>query len=228
MSRFIFSFLTLSVLSLTALAQTKPKEPKDSVLYHGTQLGISLIEPINGLFSDTWGSSVQLDFNLLNRFFPLIELGYAQARLQNEQQTQSDSRGLYLRAGINLPLAIEGENAENQFFVGARFGFSSFDYSIIGGQFQDSYWRQNYTTDFPDEHALASWGELIVGLRIQLAGPISLGWSGRMKTTFNIRNGAHSVPAYIPGYGRNKQPMYDLMLHLYYRLPDFKKATKPT
>jgi hypothetical protein len=76
--------------------------------------------------------------------------------------------------------------------------------------------------DFPDEHARATWGELLAGLRIQLWGPISLGWSGRMKTSFKIWNGAHSVPAYIPGYGLNQKPNYDLLLHLYYRLPDFK------
>ncbi|MDD2560137.1 MAG: DUF6048 family protein [Bacteroidales bacterium] len=223
MSKFIYSLLIFSTLSLTALAQTKPKAAKDSVLYHGTQLGISLAEPLKSFFSPTWGSSVQLDVNLLNRFFPLIELGYAQAKLTNQDQSSRfDTKGLYFRAGINLPLATEGPNAENQFFVGARFGFSSFDYSISGGSFEETYWNDSYMRDFPDEHARATWGELLAGLRIQLWGPISLGWSGRMKTSFKIWNGAHSVPAYIPGYGRNQKPNYDLLLHLYYRLPDFK------
>ncbi len=220
MSKYIYSFLIFSAISLTALAQTRPKATRDSVLYHGTQLGISVVDPFKSFFSATWGSSLQLDVNLLNRFFPLIELGYAQAKLTtNQEQTRFDTKAFYYKVGINLPLATEGPNAENQFFVGARLGFSSFDYSISGGIFGDSYWNKGYMRDFPDEHASAAWGELLAGLRIQLLGPISLGWSGRMKTTLKVWNGAHSVPAYIPGYGQNQKPNYDLMLHLYYRLP---------
>lgn len=222
MSKYIYSILVISTISLTTLAQTRPKAAKHSVLYHGTHLGISLVEPARSFFSPVWGSSIQLDVNLMNRFFPLVELGYAQALLRNQEQTtRFDTKGMYFRAGINLPLATEGPNAENQFFVGARFGFSSFDYSISGGIFEDTYWNKGYIKDFPNEHARATWGELLAGLRIQIAGPVSLGWSGRMKTTFRIWNGEHSVPAYIPGYGRNQKPNYDLMLHLYYRLPAF-------
>lgn len=226
MSKYIYSLLIFSAISLTALAQTRPKAAKDSVLYHGTQLGISLVEPVKSFFSATWGSSVQLDVNLLNRFFPLIELGYAQAKLTNPEQTRFDTKAIYYKVGINLPLATEGPNAENQFFVGARLGYCSFDYSIGGCIFGDTYWNGGYAKDFPDEHAGAVWGELLAGLRIQLFGPVSLGWSGRMKTTLKVWNGAHSVPPYIPGYGLNQKPNYDLLLHLYCRLPDFRTKTR--
>jgi hypothetical protein len=219
MSKYIYSLLIFSAVNLTALAQARPKAARDSVFYHGAYLGISLIEPVKSFFSATWGSSVQLDVNLLNRFFPVVELGYAQAKLVNPEQTRFDTKAIYYKAGINLPIAKEGPNAENLFFLGGRLGYCSFDYSISGCVFDGTYWNRGYMKDFLNEHAGAAWGEVLAGLRVQLFGPISLGWSGRMKTTFKVRNGEHSVPPYIPGYGLNQKPNYDLLLHLYFRLP---------
>lgn len=227
MSRYICSFLVLSLISLNIWAQAGSKAPRDSIVYHGTQLGISLVEPIRSLFSPDRGAALQVDVNLLNRFFPLIELGYAQSKLQNDLQTSLETQGLFVKAGINLALAKEGLHAENLFFVGGRIAYSPFAYNISGGRFDAGYWNEAYLRDFNKERTDAVWVEMLAGLRVQLIGPISMGWSGKIKTTLKVWNGAHSIPAYIPGYGKNQTPMYDLSLHLYYRLPHLGKKNLP-
>lgn len=211
--------LALSVcLSLQAV--DKKKEPVvDVPTYQGISIGVELGKPLLGLLSADKGYSVKADVNLKNTWFPTLELGYGSYDKTAESGMHCLTSGSYVKLGLNKSLVYLGDKAENMFYAGAHYGFTTFKYSLLNLSWYDNYWGANALTDLVDQTGVVGWLELTVGVRVNVWGPFSLGWSGQYKSTLHVSGGATSDPAYIPGYGENLKPMAGLALHLYYKLP---------
>lgn len=187
--------------------------------YQGINLGIELGKPLLGLVSDNKGYSVKADVNLKNTWFPTLEVGYGSYDKTAESGMRCLASGTYLKIGANKALTYLGDKAENLFYAGAHYGFSSFRYTLDNLSWYDNYWGPNALTTISNQRGIVGWLELTVGVRVQVYGPFALGWSGQYKSTLHVAGGATSDPAYIPGYGENLKPMAGLALHLYYKLP---------
>lgn len=223
MSSFSYKLAVLAAsltFTLSLSAVDKKKEPVVIVpTYQGITLGFELGRPLLGLLSDDKGYSIKADVNLKNTWFPTIEAGYAFYDQTAENGTQCLASGTYFKLGLNKSLVYLGDKAENMFYAGAHYGFSSFNYSLKNLSWYDNYWGNNALTDLNDQRGIVGWLELTVGVRVNVWGPFALGWSGQYKSTLHVSGGATSDPAYIPGYGANLKPMAGLALHLYYKLP---------
>ncbi|MDP4277993.1 MAG: DUF6048 family protein [Bacteroidota bacterium] len=223
MSSFISKILAavcLITLALPAFPKNiKPVKKPDVPLYQGIQVGVELGGPVCQLFSDNWSHSAKMDVNLKNKYFPTIEIGQANIDKTGATGIRFTSSGNFAKIGVLLPLATYGDRAENLFYIGLHYGFSSFNYNLDNLTYSGGYWGQPTVTSFANEKAFAGWYDGEVGARVKVFGPISLGWSLHYRSTIHVSNGSHSVPAYIPGYGENVQPNAAICGHLYYRLP---------
>lgn len=210
----------LLFLSLPLTAVDKKKEPAVVIpTYQGINLGVELGRPLLGLLSNNKGYSAKVDVNLKNTWFPTFEMGYASYDKTAESGAQCLASGTYFKLGANKSLVYLGDKAENVFYAGAHYGFSAFSYTLNNLSWYSNYWGDNALTNLTDQRGIVGWLELTVGVRVDVWGPISLGWSGQYKSTLHVSGGATSDPPYIPGYGENLKPMAGLALHLYYKLP---------
>ena len=225
MSSSIYKTLFLClILSATLSVSAADKEKKEEVvkvpLYQGLQIGFDLVSPAGYLISDSYGASIKADINLWNKYFPTVELGFADFNKTSEDGINCTSSGQYVKVGINKALSYGGNKAENLFFAGIHYGFSTFSYNLDNLVYYPNYWGANSDINsLQDQKATTGWIELVAGVRVLVFGPISLGWTAQYKSTLHVSNGENSIPAYIPGYGENFKPKLGMAFHLYYKLP---------
>lgn len=223
MSSSIYKSITVICLLTTTLAGWAADDKKDKKpfipLYQGVNIGVELSQPARMFLSDSWGYSLKADVNLKNKYFPTLEAGLSDFDKSSESGIQFASRGAYFKIGVNTPLSVNGLKAENMFYVGLHYAISSFNYDLKNLTFREGYWGEYINNSFENEKATAGWLEGAVGVRVQVSGPISLGWGVQYKSTIHIKNGDHSIPPYIPGYGLNTKPGIGINAHLYYKLP---------
>jgi len=213
------SLTCLLIFTLYSSAADDKKEPKPFVpLYQGVHIGFELSEPVQYFLSDSWGYSLKADVNFKNKYFPTLEAGFTNLDKTAESGIHFMSSGTYVKAGLNIPLSVNGPKAENIFYAGLHYGFSAFSYDLENLTFSGGYWDNNILS-FTNEKAAAGWIELDAGVRVQIAGPFSLGWAIQYKSVIHTKNGDHSIPPYIPGYGMNTKPGVGVNVHLYYKLP---------
>jgi hypothetical protein len=227
MSSSIYKITFLSLMLMVVLSGSavdkkvdKKKEAKVFVpLYNGIQIGFELSQPAGYLLSNSWGYSANIDVNLKNKYFPTFEVGYSDFNKESDAGIHCTATGNYFKAGLNIPVSIHGTKAENMFYAGLHYGFSAFSYDLDNLTFSGGYWGDPGITSFTNEKAVVGWVEADVGIRVNIIGPFSLGWNVQYKSVLNIKNGDHSIPPYIPGYGANSKPGVGVNAHLYYKLP---------
>lgn len=74
--------------------------------------------------------------NIYEKIFPVFELGIGMCDREGaEQSTKFHSRAPYFRAGVDYCLTKKRNG--NRLFLGARYGFSSFNYDYSNADFQD-------------------------------------------------------------------------------------------
>ncbi len=211
----IAGLILLSALPL--FAKDKPKaEPV--AFYQGMNLGVEFGGGLKHVFSDNWSTSANLDLNIKNKLLPTLEVGRAHLQQTGETGIGYSATGSFIKAGFNKPL-IYSKDARDLFYVGLHYGFSSFDYDLTNLTFSGGYWGQPAASSILGERAHAGWLDAVAGVRVQVLGPISMGWSIHYRSVLHVSNGVNSVPQYIPGYGQNVKPYAGIDAHLYYRLP---------
>jgi len=215
---FFVCLLLPAFISVSAADDKKKKEVINIPLYQGVQIGFDFISPARYLYSDSYGASVKADVNLKNSYFPTLEVGFANLDKTSDGGTHFTSNGRYIKLGVNKSLSYNGAKAENMFYAGAHYGFTAFSYNLDNLTYTQNYWGNNLSS-LHDQKAIAGWIELVAGVRVQLLGPLSLGWTVQYKSTLHVSNGENSIPAYIPGYGENIKPNTGIAFHLYYKLP---------
>jgi len=213
----ILWWMVASFATATA-AEVKKEVPVKIPLYQGVQIGLDILSPARLLYSDSWGAGIKADVNLKNKYFPTLEVGFAKVDKASENLIRCTSSGQYFKAGLNIPLSLNGEKAENLFFTGAHYGFSAFSYDLNNLSYYGNYWGSSVSS-FQNEKAVVGWIELVAGVRVKIIGPVSLGWTAQYKSTLHISNGKNSIPPFIPGYGSNVKPNAGMVFHLYYKLP---------
>lgn len=202
-------------------------------LYGGTYVGMDLYGIGASFFgSDTKSSELQVDVNLKNRFFPVVEIGYAKTEMVSEYGSHYQSRGAYFRVGMNYKIKYKN-TSESHIFFGIRYGWSPFKYdvesiTIYDGLFGEGPYNPNLSDDiwggsvpFHEEGMSGSgqWGEVVLGLRAQVWENFLMGWSLRYKRRFGYSGADTAIPAYIPGFGENDTSAIGITYSVIYKLP---------
>jgi hypothetical protein len=198
-------------------AKDRPKTAS-TPYFQGMNVGLEFGGGLKRLLSDNWSTSANLDLNIKNKLMPTVEVGRAHLEMTGETGAFYTTTGTFIKAGFNKPL-VYSVSGRDMFYVGLHYGFSAFDYDLTNLTFSEGYWGQPGVTSLLGEHAAAGWFDAVAGVRVQVLGPISLGWSIHYRSVLHVSNGSSSVPQYIPGYGQNVKPFAGIDAHIYYRLP---------
>lgn len=184
---------------------TKPKSKPVYPLYNGWTLGANFADAIMMAAGQKYGSfDVWADVSLLNWFFPVVEagVGFASNTPENGNYAYKAKPSFYAKIGMNYNFMYKSDPAYH-IFAGFRVGFSSFKYDLDNVSISDGYWDQTQQFSMKGLKASALYGEFLVGIKVKIAGPFSLGWTARYHAKFKVNSKTSSTPWYIPGYGAN-------------------------
>lgn len=213
----------------------KKEEPKiEFPLYNGTYISGDLYGLGGNLLgSDFLSSEVSVDVNLKNKFFPVVELGYGTTDAWSDNEgIRYKSSAPYLRVGMNFNMMYK-KKTENIFYVGLRYGLTSFKYDVSTPSFTDPIWNNEIPNpgledgiwggSTPYSHTglkgSMQWFELVVGVRAQIYKNFLMGWSVRMKYRTSSSASEYADPWYVPGFGTYGSSQMGLTYSLIYKLP---------
>lgn len=187
-------------------------------------VGANLWDPVMRLLGQKYGGiDFSVELSLWNRFIPTVELGVGWADNTPEDMnfTYKGKLALYGKVGMNYNFKFNS-SPDYVAMLGFRAGYSSFGYDIKDVTVHNGYWDQSKTFDILDQHSHASWGELLLAVRVKLFGNLSAGWAFKYHFLFNCKSNSNSDPWYIPGYGARKGAVTG-GFSIYYTLPLHKK-----
>lgn len=178
------------------------------------------------LGSDFFSIEAALEVNLLNRFYPIIEVGYGRTDANNEDsELHYKTAAPYFRIGANYNVQYK-KKRPGYIFVGARIAYTNFKYDVDGPSMTDPVWGGEIPFHFTGVKSNALWTELLVGVRAQIYKQLHMGWSFRYKVRLNVKDGDNSSPWYIPGFGANDNTKFAATYDLVYYIPWKVKGKK--
>lgn len=179
------------------------KDTEQQPLFEGILFSADISSPIMNIFGVQYGNyEVAMEFDLLHRFFPVVELGIGQANYTPEANNYTFlcNPSFYGRVGLNYNFLYK--NRSNSFItVGVRYGLTGFSYSWQNISLTDPYWGTELITNTPRQDAFAHWGEIVVGLRVQVYRNFYMGFTGRYRILIGCDSSDYGDPYFIPGFG---------------------------
>ena len=172
--------------------------------FEGVAVGADLVGLVMKVAGSDWAQmEVLARVNLLDKIFPIFELGYGSS---NHEGRELDNRfkvdAFYFRAGLDYN--FNKKHNGNRMFLGLRYGFSPYNYHFSAATpLTDPVWHQSQALDLDGLSATSHWGELVIGLETKLWTIIRLGWDVRFKFIIKQKSATEGEPWYIPGYGKS-------------------------
>ncbi len=201
-----------------AVAEDTVKADRASNKYvpTGVRIGYDLISGGKSYFQDNYsGLDLQADVDF-DRYNLVFEYGNSALNRASDSATY-DNKGNYWRLGIDVNFLTKDPD-RNVFFLGARYGRSSFSETLDITRF-DPDWGLHSET-FHHSGISASWIELAAGLKVKIWKMVWLGYTARFKFALKAKHSPEMMPYEVPGYGFNeKEATWGFNYYLMIRLP---------
>lgn len=187
-------------------------EEKDTVvsprspypLYNGVTVGADFLEAIMMACGQSYASvGLNASVSLHNWLFPAIEagLGWADNHPDGSNFRYKALPTPYFRLGLNYNFLYKSSPDYNV-CLGLFAGYSATRYDINDISIPSNYWPESHPV-IPRQSAHIFWGDVRLGIKVKVVGPLSLGWKGRCRFKFKASECAESTPWFFPGYGAN-------------------------
>jgi hypothetical protein len=181
-------------------ANVKKKEPKPPYV-HQFRIGVDVARlASNFIYKDKIGYEMQFDYLLRGNNYFVFETGIGKNTV-DYSNLKYDNNGAFLKLGIDKNVIdIVNDKDYDIFFIGIRYGvgFGKRDSVTF---FTPSYFGPPSEGGKPAESYLIHWGELTVGLRVEIFRQVFVGWNARIKFLLNSGEFQELAPSYVPGYG---------------------------
>ncbi|KFB02105.1 hypothetical protein IA57_00235 [Mangrovimonas yunxiaonensis] len=225
----------LFFVSLSAQNDSIPEQPQvvDSLKTkqkYGIRLGGDIGKLIRSFVDDDYtGFEINGDYRLTKKWYLAGEIGAEEKFTQNDQLTNT-TKGTYFKAGVDYNAYDNWYGMENMIYGGFRIAASTFSqtlesYSVYA---ENQYWAPQYTHEVPTEFSglSALWGEVIVGLKVEILNNLYLGANVQFKYTINQDQPEGFENLYVPGYHKTYDSGdfgFGYGYNLSYLIPLFKK-----
>lgn len=218
-----------SIIDAEKLEEKKDTVKKSSMVYpllFDLTIGANIWDPIMRAFGQSYGGAdFAAELSLHNRFIPVVEVGFGMANDTPDGMnfTYKSPLSVYGKIGASYNF-LYNKTPDYQFLAGFRIGFTTFKYEITDVHVSSGYWGENATFNILDQSSNATWGEIVLGMKIKIISNFSMGWSLRYRIMFSYKKNENSEPWYIPGFGARNGSI-GASYSLYYTFP-FKNKNK--
>jgi hypothetical protein len=204
----------------TQATQATQEKAKKNHFFQGVSLSTDLFGVVGRVFGNDFDSyEVSAEFNLKNKYFPVVEVGYGSTdETDDDNNIHYKVAAPYFRVGVNYNF-MHKKQSPNYVYGGLRFGYSSFSYDVDAPALVDPVWGGSVPFEYNDVSSNASWAELVVGLRAQIVKNFHMGWSLRYKRRISVKDSPNTEAWYIPGFGINDSAVFGATYNLIYYLP---------
>ena len=201
---FIVLLISLSVSEIDAKTLDAKTEKNASLGLHLSADVFGYIYPIfvkDKYYSSELSASLDVD----NRFFPTIEVGLGHTDMVSQlYEIGYRTRAPYYRVGLDYNVLYKKGNP-GYIYIGARMGYTSFDYSVEAPPLVDPVWGDESFVRFSDVPCRSIWAEAVGGVRAEVAKNFYMGWTLRYKYLFYQGPISNGGPWYVPGFGTGKK-----------------------
>jgi len=206
-----------SVMRKDGLYVDHMKIYNDSAIFQGFNLRLDLFNTVYYL-SKYKGAmqtyEIGLNVRLKQRYFPIMELGYAKGEM-GPNDTQWKGQGGWVNVGMDINALKKNASSQNAMLLGIRVGTAVQQYDLNNVKVADSYWKEQQITSFVDQWRTDCWGEVVAGCQVQVYGAFMMGWYARLKILFTRKSGATDpVPYYVPGFGYRNRTQWGLNYYI--------------
>ncbi|MBD5232018.1 MAG: hypothetical protein HDS66_07710 [Bacteroidales bacterium] len=192
-----------TVQSVSAAA--KPVYPR----IYALDVGLNFFDGILAIAGQKHGGAdVLASLSMWNWLFPTVEFGIGMAKNTPDPGnfTYKGKPSVYFKLGADYNFLYKS-NPHYRVLVGLRAGYSPFSFDITDISMESPYWQEHQSLELLGNKSHAWWGEALAGLRVNIAGDWSLGWTFRYHFLFGKPKSAAGNPWYIPGYGTQSSPI---------------------
>ena len=201
--RVVLLIIAYHISLITSPAQGFLKWQADSIpLFRGVAIGFDMAGAAQRVLSDYGQYEVMARVNLHDQYFPTVEVGYGEAKHEDDVITgiTYHTKAPYFRIGADVNL-LKNKHTGNRVFAGLRYGFTSYKVDISRQPFPDPVWLWDTSFGVKDESCNQHWAEVLFGIEAKVAGPLHLGWSARYRRRIAHNDGVTEKTWYVPGYG---------------------------
>jgi len=199
------SFVGCFCIDVFSQEKTDKDATEEIALYQGLKVSVDAYSLVMSTLSkETYSFEGNVQVNLKERYFPILEMGFAGADKTSINDYGFKTAGLFTKIGVDYNMLKpnrSGANIHKYFFVGARYGFSRFSYDVTNIVIDNGYWSGYIYRDFNDVKATKHWFEIVGGLHVEVLKNIYLGWNMRLKVQLGSEKYGEISPWYIPGIG---------------------------
>ena len=217
--RRLWVVILLVAVAMNVVAQkdsvvTQPKKPDnpnyEKPVFQGWSAHVDLLTPaMNLIFGKVYGTEVTFDVNLLNRLFPIVEVGYDDVTQTLASEITYKTQAPYVRLGLNYgilnPITKAGKRRllDCYPYVGVRYGMAFMNYDYSNVKVVDNYWDQSTVVGYSKPFIYCGWLEIAAGVRVNIAAGFTMGWAFRFRTAIHTSAETKAFAWYVPGYGKS-------------------------
>ena len=171
------------------------------VFFQGFTLSVDGYGPVAMIVSDYGTLEGALRLNLKNTFFPIFEAGVGKCSKEDfNTKVSYKTSAPFGRVGIDFNM-LKDKFQSNRLYLGARYGFSIFQYDIAGPAQTDPIWGGSQPFSMKSLNCTSHWAELIFGVEVKIFRNFHMGWAVRYKREIASTKSDYAKPNCIPGYG---------------------------
>ena len=173
-------------------------------LWHAVVAGVNLWDPLMRAFGQKYGLfDVWAELSIHNRYKPIIELGLGTINdtPSGGNYTFKSPVAPYFKLGANYNF-FYNSNPDYQLLGGLRLGFTHYNYEIPHFSLSGDYWDESSSLSIPKQSSTAAYLEIVFGIKVKIAGPISMGWNIKYHSILHESKAEYGQSMYIPGYGK--------------------------
>lgn len=197
-----------------AVAGEKQKE-EFSFKPEGLRLGIDASRLIGNLLNQDlhfYEANADVSFG---KYLLSADLGNGRHFI-NADGLDYQTSGTYFRIGPDINFIPESKD-KNAFFVGLRYGRSSFE-EKLNTTFSSPGW--NVLEVSPNRQASARWFEGVLGLKARVWNNFYLGYTLRYKFGAKVKEDEGFTAYEVPGFGKlGDGSTFSFNYHVFYRIP---------
>lgn len=190
-------------LSKDEQLRLRMKAIDDSIpFWRGLQVKVDLVGPIQLAVSSYGQYEAGIRFNLKDKYFPVVELGYGKADEDNDvTQVHYKTSAPYGKVGIDFNV-MKNKHDIYRLYAGVRYAYTSFKVDVDHAPLIDPVWGGDAPFEAHDIKANYGWFEALFGIDAKITGPLHLGWTVRYKRRLNHDDGDLGNIWYVPGFGK--------------------------
>lgn len=200
-------FITSLLICLATYGQETTQDSSSTKNRNfGLRIGTDISKLIKtALRKDYTAFEINGDFRFSKKYYIAAEIGH-ENHLIDETQVNLNTKGSYIKIGIDYNAYENWLDMENAIYAGLRYGISSFSQTLNSYSIQniDQYWGETTLITTPQSFNGSSshWIELIFGIKAEIFTNFYLGLNAQLKNKIVNETPSNLDNLYIPGFGK--------------------------